>query len=556
MPPKARQQINFLMFYQLSIANPVSLTGSCKTLKSTRRCTSSTSERQRDPERGEGESALAENRIQRPSRKPLRIPYSPLITLMNQSHTVTPDKMNSASLRATLLKTDLAPAAIQRSAAGLMSHYDRIPSIAVDEWRQCLATCNTDQLLPLLYVANEVIQTSKRNRGNKFLEAFSPVLGSSLRLACNRDRSIVEKVRRVVKIWGDRRVFSVRFVSDVLNGLEEFRPESSSSSDVQPQQSSSSRAASSSSAAEHGRILSPAGRSSSGVGATSTKSSSSAGASMSPRPGKATPISAMDYNDDIFGSPSGENLLKIEVGDLTAATAAATGQSSSTASFRKDESDSKAGIKRKRPSQKSSASAKRSLIAKKKTSLVDVLDELERLNTQYRLCQGIVASIPESHLTTDSADMESMVGDELRDMYKKVSEAEQVLTRQGIKMHIIAQRRYQLERELVKFIPQLRLAMRQDEEDLKVCENLESKINLLLPFHGVAKETREQKREEERKIQEAAGAEAKKREQEELKKRELEETLKATESGAGMVWNPITKEYQAVNDETMESWRD
>lgn len=104
--------------------------------------------------------------------------------------------MDSATLRATLLKTDNTLPSIQRSAAGMMTHYDRIPSIAVDDWRQCLASCHTDQLLPLLYVANEVIQTSKRNRGNKYLEAFSPVLGSSLRLACSRDRSIVEKIRR------------------------------------------------------------------------------------------------------------------------------------------------------------------------------------------------------------------------------------------------------------------------------------------------------------------------------------------------------------------------
>jgi hypothetical protein len=104
--------------------------------------------------------------------------------------------MDSASLRAILLKTDNTLPSIQRSSAGMLSHYDRIPSIAVDDWRQCLATCNTEQLLPLVYVANDVIQISKRNRGNKYLEAFSPVLGSSLRLACNRDRSIVEKIRR------------------------------------------------------------------------------------------------------------------------------------------------------------------------------------------------------------------------------------------------------------------------------------------------------------------------------------------------------------------------
>ena len=92
----------------------------------------------------------------------------------------------------------------------MMKHYDRSASVAVNEWRNSLATCEPAQLLPLLYVANEVLQTSKRNRGNKFLEAWSPVLGKSLQHICARDPSVVEKVRRTVKIWADRRVLSIR----------------------------------------------------------------------------------------------------------------------------------------------------------------------------------------------------------------------------------------------------------------------------------------------------------------------------------------------------------
>ena len=49
-----------------------------------------------------------------------------------------------------------------------------------------------------LYVANEVLQNSKRNRGTKFLEAFSPALSSSLEFMVKTDPSIVEKVRRIV----------------------------------------------------------------------------------------------------------------------------------------------------------------------------------------------------------------------------------------------------------------------------------------------------------------------------------------------------------------------
>ena len=87
-----------------------------------------------------------------------------------------------------LLKTDITETSILKSSTGMLSHYDHDPSIAVDDWRACLAKFNAKQILPLVYVINDVIQTSKMDRGPKYLEALSPALGSSLRLACNRDR--------------------------------------------------------------------------------------------------------------------------------------------------------------------------------------------------------------------------------------------------------------------------------------------------------------------------------------------------------------------------------
>ena len=127
------------------------------------------------------------------------------------------------TLRTTLSNTDGTAPSIQSSAAAMMSMYDKSPSLAVSEWRNVLQTCTDSQLLPLLYVANEVIQISKRNRGNKFLESFSPVLGGSLKVICERDPSVTEKVRRTAKIWGDRRIFSTRFVGELLGGIEEYR---------------------------------------------------------------------------------------------------------------------------------------------------------------------------------------------------------------------------------------------------------------------------------------------------------------------------------------------
>jgi len=129
---------------------------------------------------------------------------------------------SSIHLRKTLCSTTNQMESIQKSASAMMKYYDT-PTKAVTEWRNSLQTSPTSKLLTLLYVANEVLQTSKRNRGSKFLEAFSPILKNSLIYICEQDRSVTEKVRRTAKIWGDRRVFSVRFVGDLLQGMNAFR---------------------------------------------------------------------------------------------------------------------------------------------------------------------------------------------------------------------------------------------------------------------------------------------------------------------------------------------
>jgi hypothetical protein len=386
-----------------------------------------------------------------------------------------------------------------------------------------------------------------------------------------------------VKIWGDRKMFSVRFLGELLSGLEPFRAEktqegisnttagpSSRTSPAAGVRNVSSPSVGGTSSGTSGRSITAGGSSS----ASKLRRSLSAGTSSAP-----TSDGGSD-DEDIFGTSHREHSLNIDfISDFTVTKEDKSLVASATASNTRSATAMPASVtnssnKRKRsigqdtttvaikssPAANatggSSSSSRRSLLTKKKASLADILDELETLKSQYLMSQSFVASIPESYFSTDTSGMESMVGDELRDMYRKVFEVERNATRHCIKLHGIARRRRTLEEELVQSIPQLRMQMRQDEEDLRLCEQLESKIQLLLPHHDNAREDRERRREEERVKQEASEAEARKREDEERKKREFEEILKSTQSGAGMVWNPVAKEYQAVNDVTMESWRD
>jgi hypothetical protein len=62
---------------------------------------------------------------------------------------------DTTTLREWLRRVDSTAPSIQGAAAAMMKHYDRSPQVAVTEWRNALHSADPEQLLPLLYVANE-----------------------------------------------------------------------------------------------------------------------------------------------------------------------------------------------------------------------------------------------------------------------------------------------------------------------------------------------------------------------------------------------------------------
>ena len=460
---------------------------------------------------------------------------------------------DTAHLRTVLSQTDMSQPAIQSSAAAMIKFYDKNAApLAVSEWRSQLQSCRPDQLLPLLYVANEVLQTSKRNRGPKFLEAFAEVLGSSLRFVCERDRSIVEKVRRTAKIWGDRQVYSPRFVGQLLGGLEDLRGGGSSGGGGGPPLTSSAPSAASSAPAAASLTSAKrsvtddeddktgTGPSASGVG-TSTASDKD-----------------KDDDDDQFSSPfgsgEGQSLLAI---DISASAAAASGGSSS----KRRRSPASTGADNASSSQKAKASrpAKKKKVAKSTSTMVSLVESLSSLDDRYRSSCAILDSIDEAHLNDDpDGSLADVVGDELIDLSRGAAAAARTLKRQARVLHGIATEKRLVEGEIAAYIPWLRAAVEADEEELAFCDKLQSSLESISIVHAEAKERREKQKTEEAKVRAQQEAERKMREEEDERKRSLEKAMKAPdqEDKPNMKWNPVTREYQHVGDVTEESWRD
>uniref|UniRef100_A0A7S4IRH3 CID domain-containing protein n=1 Tax=Odontella aurita TaxID=265563 RepID=A0A7S4IRH3_9STRA len=452
-------------------------------------------------------------------------------------------------VRATLSRLDMSAPAIQSSAAAMMRLYDSPggASRAVDEWRDVLRTCRPDQLLPLLYVANEVLQTSKRNRGNKFLEAFGASLGGSLRFICERDGRVVEKVRRTVKIWGDRRVYSPRFVGEILSGLEEFR--------------------------EGGRSTAPKAAAEKKAEPASPK----AAAASAEREGKAHEEED-DDDDDEFASPFADSgsapHLTLDIGASLAAakmsnssaapsaSGAGVGGGSGAKRRRSSNSPTPQSVAPGRRDSDASASAKRK---KKATvlgtaSLVELLERISSLSSRHNLASGSVRSVDPRHLDSDPSSLDDVVGDDLVDLSRGCDGAIRTVLQKRAELRRCAEGRREAETEAVRYLPWLREALRTDDDDLEWIDGLASSLEALKKSGTHARARKERELSRDKEAREAAEEEARRRKEEEEaeRRRSLESVQRSsTVDGEGMVWNPATREYQYQRDETMaESWRD
>uniref|UniRef100_A0A1J3DS91 Regulation of nuclear pre-mRNA domain-containing protein 1A n=1 Tax=Noccaea caerulescens TaxID=107243 RepID=A0A1J3DS91_NOCCA len=96
-----------------------------------------------------------------------------------------------------------------------LSHYciyNRVKAeLIVTTWEKQFHSTEMTQKVPLMYLANDILQNSKR-QGNEFVQAFWNVLPKAVKdIVAQGDDRGKGVVSRLVKIWEERRVFgSVR----------------------------------------------------------------------------------------------------------------------------------------------------------------------------------------------------------------------------------------------------------------------------------------------------------------------------------------------------------
>jgi CID domain len=464
-------------------------------------------------------------------------------------------------LRQTLARLDSSSQSVQAAASAMMKHYDQAV-IAVDEWRNALQVARGEQLLALLYVANEVLQNSKRNRGRNFLEGMSPVLSQALQHICQRDGSLVEKVRRVVKIWGDRQIFSVRFVNELLQALGPYRDQFLHQ---QQQRRPSATQASLASAQRQAKAMPKAEPEIVNIDDDDDDDDEEDDDILNileEREQEAENGESADDDDDeddLFANDGSGSKLQV---DLNIDSLAATSLSAvhPSAGKRRRSLDSSGGGSSVRSGAAGGADInKRRATQRRKSSLLT-----DSLSTWQRLAQ-LKQSAYHAQLVLDKIDtalgkvskkeLEDLVGDELQQAFRENTRFQQQVVEQRKLLHEIALETHMIEEDCLRYLPWLERAAQQDTDDVKFCDDLIAKIKAFQRVHPSIRRARELRLEEERLRQiEQEKLEEQRRRQEEDKRFREAALAKETEAKPGMVWNPSTREYQALN--TDESWRD
>jgi hypothetical protein len=391
-----------------------------------------------------------------------------------------------------------------------------------------------------------------------------------------RPASMTEKIRRTVKIWGDRQVFTIRYINQLLAGLEPYRPGNAlaapdhyesdeggtfsppttmNNDDENKQQSSSQGDFTPASMATNSSNT--GGPNEDDNDATSSKHGEEDDDDddfldiLEGRNRGDDDHHGADDEDDLFADESERQKLDIEINvegirEAAEAAAAASAPPTRTTSHGK----------RRRSSAGSNSSATRKNKPKvlSVTNLLDVWNQLDDNTQRFELALQRLQRI-ESHLTGPDNELENLVGDALQNAVRQNDADRKNLVSLRREIHEIARERKALEQEALRYLPWLESASTHDQEELDFAEALEMRIVQFQPFHAILQSTRNQIQEEEReKAIAAAEAERKRKEAEEIEKFRQAALAKETEAKPGMVWNPTTREYQALN--TDESWRD
>lgn len=126
------------------------------------------------------------------------------------------------SLKAKLSSLNETQEAISTVGQWILFHRRHAERIA-QVWLQRMRESTPNKKLVLIYLANEITQTSKMRKKEEFLRAYEPILAEATTIAYRGSpHEIQNKIRRVVEVWRQRQIFNQAVQQNVERSLDEI----------------------------------------------------------------------------------------------------------------------------------------------------------------------------------------------------------------------------------------------------------------------------------------------------------------------------------------------
>lgn len=258
----------------------------------------------------------------------------------------------------------------------------------------------------------------------------------------------------------------MRYVMDVLSGLDAYREGGSGGA-------------------------TPADSASPGPAAPVASSPAKEKSPMAlPRRSSVTETSDDDDDDDLFGGgEDGQNLLDISIDATALSSAVSTSQPKKAfGSGAKRRLSSSYSPTPDNSSAKGASSSSGPISKKPKTlsgqNFLDMIQSIVNLDERFKSSIGVLESIPKSFLDENSTDIDDLVGDELTEMYKRVCQTQRNVRRERRGMYSVAVQRRELEKEAKRYVGWLKNLAKVDDDDIEFCDKLEKKLDVISLCHG------------------------------------------------------------------------
>ncbi|KAH7409837.1 RNA polymerase II-binding domain-containing protein [Phaeosphaeria sp. MPI-PUGE-AT-0046c] len=125
------------------------------------------------------------------------------------------------SLKAKLSSLNETQEAISTVGQWILFHRRHAERIA-QVWVQRMRESTPSKKLVLIYLANEITQTSKMRKKEEFLRAFEPILAEATQIAYKGSPPETQnKIRRVVEVWRQRQIFNQAVQHEVEKRINE-----------------------------------------------------------------------------------------------------------------------------------------------------------------------------------------------------------------------------------------------------------------------------------------------------------------------------------------------